>query len=432
MSLYYRINPVSVTVLLVVIVSVISCQWSEKSKFTCTDPLGCVTVKRDEPVYLGVLQALGGGVAALGRAQIRGLELALDKRQNMIAGHPIHLQIEDTGCTAEGGANAALKIIAEPQTVAIFGTTCSGAAATASSAMSAAGLTMVSGNNSAPFLTSINGKPGPNWHPGYFRTASNEENAGRVAAQYSIEELGVDKAATIDDGDIYTRGLTDSFRQGFESLGGSVVLHTSITKGDLEMEPVLKAVIESGASLLFFPLFQPEGNNILRQARSLDALKNTILMSDGALIQETFLKDVGVLATGMYFIGPAKPVGAAVDELAARYLEKYKEVPAVSYYLSGYDAADVLLHGIEKTAIQGQDGELFFGRQALRDTLYGLSSYRGVTGTLSCNRFGDCAESSFSVLRMDDPVLGLAGLEANILNAGHLRESKKQPMAKKQ
>ncbi len=67
----------------------------------------------------------------------------------------------------------------------------------------------------------------------------------------------------INDGDIYTRGLTDGFSKAFQDLGGNVVLKTSINKGDTQMQPVLTAVLNSQAELLFFPLFQPEGNRIL-------------------------------------------------------------------------------------------------------------------------------------------------------------------------
>ncbi len=383
--------------------------------FQCTDPLGCVDVAPGESIQVGVLQAISGEVAPLGQAQIRGLELALDKRKGKLLGHRIALQIEDTGCTAEGGANAALKIIANPQTVAIFGTTCSGAAATAAQAMSDAGLTMISGNNSAPFLTSIAGRPASNWQDGYFRTAPNEENAGKVAADYAYLQLGLRRAATINDGDIYTRGLTESFKKAFVELGGEIVLDTAVSKGETQILPVLTAVIDSRTDLLFFPLFQPEGNYILLQARELPALQNTLLISDGALIEKSFIKAVGEAGKGMCFVGPVQPSGSAVERLARSYTEKFKEDPTVSYYLSGYDAADLLFHAIEQAAVQDRTGVLHIGRKQLRDTLYATKTFKGVTGVLSCDQFGDCGRPSFHVLRLDDPSHGLRGLEANVV-----------------
>jgi branched-chain amino acid transport system substrate-binding protein len=383
--------------------------------FECTDSLGCLEVTPEEPIKIGILQALSGKLSPLGQAQIRGFNLALDKRKGKILNHPVALQIEDTGCTAEGGANAALKVIADPQTAAIFGTTCSGAAATASQAMSDANLTMISGNNSAPFLTSIAGKPAPNWHAGYFRTASNEQNAGNAAAGYAFLKLGLRKAAIINDNDIYTKGLTESFKKAFVELGGEIVLDTSVNKGDTQMLPVLSAVVHSRAELIFFPLFQPEGNHLLLQARKVPDLERTLLISDGALIEKSFLEAVGDAAQGMCFVGPTRPNGPAVDQLTSAYIAKYDEEPPVSYFLFAYDAAELLFHALEQAAILDANGTLHIGRQKIRDTLYATKTFKGITGTLSCDQFGDCAKPSFQVLRLDNPSLGLKGLEENIV-----------------
>ncbi|MBF0233917.1 MAG: branched-chain amino acid ABC transporter substrate-binding protein, partial [Desulfamplus sp.] len=370
----------------------------------CVDNIGCIDLKQGEPLKIGVLQSLSGNVAPLGLEQIRGLELAMDKWGSHILDHPILLQIEDTECTAEGGANAVLKVIADPKTVAIFGTTCSGAAASVSKAMSNAGLTMISGNNSAPFLTSIGGKAAPYWYPGYFRTASNEEHSGKAAALFAWHELKVRKVATINDGDIYTRGLTDGFIKSFQELGGEIVLNGSINKGDTNMEPILQTVKLSGAQLMFFPLFQPEGNHLLLQVRKTSGMENIILMSDGALIEDSFIRNVKDAAKGMYFVGPSPPRGIESRDLAVAYEAKYDESPSTSYYITAFDAANLLFKAIEKASVMDSShGKLRIGRQALRDALYNTKGVEGVSGRLSCDKFGDCAFPAFNVLRLDNP-----------------------------
>jgi branched-chain amino acid transport system substrate-binding protein len=387
----------------------------EQPKTVCTDSLGCVVIGPTEPIKIGVIQALSGKVAPLGLEQIRGLELALNAREGKVAGHAVVLQTEDDGCTSEGGANAALKVVADPQTVAIFGSTCSGAAATAAKAMSDAGLSMISGNNSAPFLTAIGGKRAPNWQPGYFRTAPNEEHSGEAAATYAYNTLGIRRAATINDNDIYTRGLTDGFARTFTNLGGTIALNAAINKGDSDMGPVLDGVAQSQAKLLFFPLFQPEGNHILAQGRKHAQLGDLVLMSDGALIEHSFLAAMGDLARGMYFVGPCPATTPRSTDLAQRYLDVFKTQPATSYYQSGFDAANLLFLAIERSANRQSDGGLVLGREALRRALYGMRHVEGVTGSLSCDPFGDCASAVFNVLRLDDPAAGVAGLQRTIL-----------------
>jgi branched-chain amino acid transport system substrate-binding protein len=412
-----EIKPVISTAVAAVLIAVILSAGCEKQKprFRCSDSIGCIDVAPGESIKIGVLQALSGKVAPLGLEQVRGIALAIDKRHGKILGHSILLQTENSGCTGEGGANAALKIIADPQTVAILGTTCSGEAASASKVMSDAGLTMISGNNSASYLTAIAGKRAPNWQPGYFRTAPNEEASGKAAANYAFHELGVRKVATLDDGDIYSRGLTEGFGQAFQKLGGEIVLSASVNRGDKQMQPVLTAVMNSGAQLLFFPLFQPEGNEVLLQARKTAGFEKIILMSDGALIESSFIESVKDKGKGLYFVGPSRPGGPEADALAKDYEAKFNALPAASYYLSAFDAAGLLLQAIEKVAITDTDGSLHIGRQSLRNTLYATRGYQGVTGTLTCDEFGDCAIPVFNILRLDDPAAGLAGLQSNVM-----------------
>ena len=315
----------SVTVLLGLGVSLFWAACSpSKPPFACTDKLGCVDIGPQEPMKLGVIQSLTGQVASLGLEQVRGLELALARRSGKVAGHEVALFTEDTGCKPEGGANAALKIISDPKIVAIFGTTCSGDAATAALVMTEVGLVMISGNNSAMFLTSIGGKRAPKWQSGYFRTAPNEEASGPAAAKFAFEKLGVRKAATINDGDLYTKGLTDGFKEEFERLGGKVVLYATVNKNDENMEPVLSAVQNAEADLIFFPLFQPEGNYVLLQARKSPGLAKTILMSDGSLIENSFIQAVGADGLGMYFVGPTPPPATPeLSRLASEYQTRY-------------------------------------------------------------------------------------------------------------
>jgi branched-chain amino acid transport system substrate-binding protein len=281
--------------------------------------------------------------------------------------------------------------------------------------MSQAGLVMISGANTAPSLTTIGGQQGPDWQPGYFRTSHNDEGEAQTAATFVFQELGVTKAATINDGDAYTRGLTGVFNQVFTELGGQIVLDAAINKGDTDMKPVLEAVAISQAELVFFPLFEPEGNHITLQAREVQGFENIILMGADAIFVSTFIKAVGSAGEGMYFVGPATPSGAAYEAFVAKYKSKYGEDPLGPFHAHGYDAANMLFEAIIKVAVKGEDGTLHLGRQALRDALYATSGFQGLTGTLSCDKFGDCAAASFKIVRLDDPAAGLEGLTNNVV-----------------
>jgi len=383
--------------------------------FVCSDPIGCVTIAPDQPVKIGVLQALSGDQEPFGRSGLRSTEMALDDRDGKLLGHAIELQIEDSLCSKEGGATAASKFAADPQIIGIVGPSCSGAAETAIAIVSQAGLVMLSGSSTAPSLTSAGGEAGHHWQPGFLRTAQNDAQSGRAAATFAFQVLGSRKAATIDDGDPYTQGLADTFRQVFAELGGEVVLSAAVNKGDSNMQPVLAAVATSGAELLFMPVFQPEGDYLVLQARETDALATVTLMTAEGLYLETFLDAVGEAGAGLYMVLPARPEGPAHDVFVSRYESTYGEEPITSYYAHNYDAATLLFSTLERVAVQDPDGTLHAGRQALRDALYATSKFQGVTGSLSCDRYGDCGVARFQVVRLDDPAAGLEGLAANVI-----------------
>ena len=402
------------SLMLVTILMLSACQ-PTPPPFECTDAIGCVDIAPGEPLKLGVLQALSGGAASIGVDQTRGAELALAARDGQLLGHSIELQIEDERCSSEGGTIAAMKVVADSQVVAIIGTTCSGAATTAAKIMSEAGLAMVSGANTAPSLTAIGGEQGTDWQPGYFRTTHNEAVGAWAAATFIVQELGAGKVATVNDGDSYTRGYTDVFEQAFTDLGGEVVLSTAINKGDTDMHPVLTAVAVSGAELVFFPIFQPEADLIVLQAQEVAGSENTILLGGGALLTESFINSVGANGVGMYLAGRAPREGPALDELSSAYKARYGESPRTSGFGPSYDAANLLLNGIEAVAVQEEDGTLHIGRQALREALYATTGFRGVLGTITCDEFGDCSVAEFNVMRLDDPDAGLEGLTSNVI-----------------
>jgi branched-chain amino acid transport system substrate-binding protein len=372
-----------------------------------------VDIAPGEPLKLGVIQDLSGGTSAFGVDQLHAIELALARRDDVFLGHPVELLVEDEGCLPEGGINAALNIVTRPQVVAILGTSCSGAAATAAEIMSEAGLVMISGSNTAPSLTSTYGEQGADWQPGYFRTIYSSAEQGQAAAVFAFQELGLTRAATVNDGDPYTSGLTNAFSLMFTKLGGEIVLDGTVNQGDTDMRPILTAVAVSKAELVFFPLHQTENEFFIQQARELTDLDNVVLMSE--VMTESMIETVSTAGVGVYFVTPALLEGPIIDELLAEYKSSYGKPPSSYAYVYAYDATNLILDTVETVAVQEKDGTLHIGRQALRDALYATTDYQGVTGVLTCDQFGDCASARFNVVHLDDPAAGVEGLRANVI-----------------
>ena len=158
------------------------------------DPFGCVEVPAGSPIKLASLLAISGDVAFLGTDSNNGILLAIDyldgafdATPGQLLGHDVTLQQEDDGCSAEGGQAGATALAADPEIVAVIGTSCSSSAlGVADTIMSDRGILLFSPSNTNPGLTSEEAH-----QPFYARTAHNDKIQGAIVAEYVLNELGI-------------------------------------------------------------------------------------------------------------------------------------------------------------------------------------------------------------------------------------------------
>ena len=369
------------------------------SQFECEDEIGCVTYGPDEPVRIASALVISGPNADLGTDSQYGVEIAM-QFQEEILGHDIELQAEDDGCSAEGGQAAGQKIVSDPSIIAVVGTSCSGAGVPMSEVISEAGYAMVSPSNTAPSLTD----PDVAWNPGYLRTAHNDKVQGRAMAEFALDELGVEQAAAIHDGDPYTEGLARSFADNFSEMGGEVVEFTAVNKGDTDMRPVLSAVAAAGPpEFLYYPVFTAEGGFLTKQAREVSGLEDTTLAAADGMISEAAIEAVGEAGVGMYFSGPNTSFsGDLYNRFIDAYVENYGSEPISVFHAHAFDAANMIFACVEEVAVEDDDGTIHVGRQDLRDCLYATEGFDGITGTLTCNQYGDCADPQIVVSQLQE------------------------------
>jgi branched-chain amino acid transport system substrate-binding protein len=389
------------------------CSGSESPE-PCRDKLGCVDVAPEGPVRIAAIQVLSGGIQVGGVNQVRAIQMALDSRGGRLLGHPLALEVEDGRCSKEGGRVAAQKIASDPGIVGVLGATCSSSSSAAARVLSEAGLVLISASSTAPSLTSTGGVPGADRQLGFFRTIHNDAAAGAAAAAYVRESLGAVRAGVVHDGGPYGQGLAGAFRDAMSRFGGETALVAEVDKDDEDMGPVLAAVEESRADVLFFPLFRPASIRLLRQARQVKGLDRTVMLSSDASFAAAFFSEAGSLAMGLQFVLPFTPESGEKDAFEAEYVKRYGEPPVGIFHAYAYDAANLLLDAVAGVAVPTPQGGLRIGRQALRDALHRVAGYHGLTGVLTCDSYGDCGAPRFKVVRVDDPDAGIESAASNV------------------
>ena len=381
--------------------------------------LGTVTVEAGDAVQIRSLNAISGDTAFFGLPIERAVVLAVED-YGQIKGFDVDLGTTlDDLCSNDGGQAAAQTIVADDRVVGVIGTSCSGAAVAAAPLIGAAGMTMISGGNTSPALTSdLAGNAGPNYSEGYYRTAHNDLFQGAAMAEFVYNELGIGTAAAIHDGDPYTQGLSQAFTDAFAALGGDVTGFSAVNKDDTDMVPVLTEVAAGSPGALFFPIFQPAGDFVADQAHGVPGLENTVLLAADGLLNANYLSLPQTV--GMYFSGPDQRFGdnvnqstgkSAVDFLAA-YEADYGERPAAPFWAHGYDATTLLLDAIDAASYVDGDN-LVIDRQGVREFLNNVEGYSGLIGTINCDNFGDCGSSRITVIQN---IGGEENAEASIEN----------------
>jgi branched-chain amino acid transport system substrate-binding protein len=362
----------------------------------CTDSIGCVTVAEGEPIHLAYAMVISGPDATLGTDSRNGAEIAIDDKGGQLLGHDIKFDGEDDGCSAEGGQAAGTKLAADPTIVAIVGTSCSSALRVAMPLWANAGFTVISASNTAPDLTLAGNE---NNHPGYLRTAHNDNVQGKAAAQFAWEKLGVKTAATIHDGSIYAQQLQQVFADEFKKLGGTITAQESVSPDQTDMSGVLTSIASGAPEFIYHPIFIAAGTQLVRQGRETPGLENTYQMGADGMFSPDVMEGSGDAVEGFFVSSPDfTQFGADYEaKFLPAYAAKFGSEPVSIFHAHAYDAMNMIFACVEKVAVQNPDGSLLVGRQALRDCMYATKDFKGLTGNLTCTPTGDCADPKIAV-----------------------------------
>jgi branched-chain amino acid transport system substrate-binding protein len=361
------------------------------------DEFGCVEIAAGAPIQLASLLSISGETAALGTDSNNGIKLAMDYRDGtfdgtngQVAGHDVELTEEDDGCSAEGGQAGATALAANPDIVAVMGTSCSSAAlGVADTILGDVGILLFSPSNTNPGLTSEEAH-----QPFYARTAHNDKIQGAIVAEYAFNELGATTAATINDESPYADGLAAAFRDNFEALGGTITTIEQVNSADTDLGPVLTSIAEGEPDVVYGPNFNPvcaltfsQGSDILPQG--------TVQIGSDGCLESAFLETAGDAAGEYYASSPDLTVFAEgafyTDEFLPAYQEAFGTRPTAVFHAHAFDATNVLFDAIEEVAVDDGSGNLTISRTALKDAVLATSGYEGITGIITCTPLGDCA-----------------------------------------
>ena len=185
------------------------------------------------------------------------------------------------------------------------------------------------------------------------------------------------------------------------------------------MIPVLTEIAAGAPEMLFFPIFQPEGDFIVQQASDVAGMDGITLMAADGLMVSNFMEIPET--EGMYFSGPdlryggnrnQRMLGSSADSFITGYVMVYGEKPSAAFWAHAYDATTLLLDAIEAASYEEDDGTLVIDRAGVREFLSNVRDYQGITGLLSCDEFGEAPAAPFWAHSYDAAVLLMDAISA--------------------
>lgn len=186
-----------------------------------------------------------------------------------------------------------------------------------------------------------------------FRVCFSDPNQGAASAQYIGENKLAEKVAVIyNSSDVYSTGIYEKFAAEAENQPFEIVAAEAFTedrKSDFKTQ--LTKAKDSGADMVFLPIYYSEASLILQQAKDMSYAPKFFGCDgmDGILDIENF--DVS-LAEGLMLLTPfaADATDDATVKFVTAYTEKYGDTP-IQFAADAYDAIYIIKAAAEKANV---------------------------------------------------------------------------------
>jgi branched-chain amino acid transport system substrate-binding protein len=327
----------------------------------------CNGAAQQPPIKAGVLLALTGPHAMIGKTTLEGIEAGFEKWNKKVAGRAIEVIVEDDEGKPEVALTKTKKLVERDKVQVIFGPVSSASAYAIKEYLREAKVPLMMVCAGAGGLTR------ENMSPYFFRVW---HGTGMYdAANWGYQKLGVRKAIFSGVDYAYGREIGEAFSRGFTKAGGTMVGEVFAALGTKDYGPyvtkIAKMADDTGADTLGFIYSGADVVSFLQQVQEYGLNKKFkyIVNYAGTLVGR-ILTQIGSAAEGIYEVCPySRYTDNAENKTFIKLMEKkggpgYMEGMAAP----GYLGVDVVCRAIEANKGNVEDKASFL--QAIRNVRY--------------------------------------------------------------
>jgi len=283
---------------------------------------------------IGYVGAETGPNAQLGINIYNGIQLAIDQHNEANKGCQVAFKKFDTEGDPNKATGPVTQAVNEADIVGVVGLPFSGESKATGNIFEQQGLVHITPSATNPDLTK-------NGWTTFFRGLGNDAVQGPAAAKFLTGKLEAKKVYLVQDDSDYGIGLATTTSK---ALGDALVGTDKVTTGQKDFSAVVSKIINAKPDAVYYSGYYAEGAPFDQQLVA-KGFEGTFVAPDGVK-DDQFIKLAGDASSNAYFTCPCIP-----GELIPDFEKAYKTLASAepgTYSIEGYDAATVLLSGIDQ------------------------------------------------------------------------------------
>ena len=351
------------------------------------------STETEKVLFIGGTGPLTGDYATYGTSVKQGAELAgeeINAKGGFADGWTVKVRVEDDQADGAQAVQAYATLFDDGMDVTMGGTTSGACIAITEEAV----------KDNMLLLTPSGSQLECTQYDNCFRVCFEDSAQGLYAANFIKDNDVAKKVAIIyDKSNDYSNGLRKSFVDTAAANGLEIVADEAFTnQSNTDFSVQLQAVKDSGADLLFLPIYAQEAAYIITQADKA-GLDVTFFGCDGLDgILEKIGSDNLPLTEGVMLLTPfaADSETEPTKSFTAAYKAKYGTTPD-QFAADAYDAVYAIVAAFEKAGVTPDD-EGF--NQAMIDAMLEIEVV-GTTGTMRWDASGEPDKNATAVVIVD-------------------------------
>jgi branched-chain amino acid transport system substrate-binding protein len=287
-------------------------------------------------VSLAYAGAQTGANAQLGINILNGVKVAVQEHNAANPNCQVNLKTFDTVGDANQAPGIVTQVVSDSSIVGVVGLPFSGESKSTGALFQNAGLVHIT-----PSATNV-GLTQNGWTT-FFRGLAPDSVQGQAAAKFLTGPLKAAKVCVIQDDSDYGIGLANVVNSALGSADDATC-NDKIQSGNKDMSSTVTKVMAAKPDAVFYSGYYSDAATLDQSL--VNKGYNGLFVGPDGVKDPQFLKLAGSAGSNSYFTCPCVP-GDLVSSFATAYEKVSGGTPPGTYSLEAYDAATVLLHGID-------------------------------------------------------------------------------------